>query len=45
MKYFGLEVLTAVIMKCAVFWVVTLCSSVKPDVSEEHNASNFRAEG
>jgi hypothetical protein len=39
------EVLTAVVMKSSVIWVVTLCVRLKSiDVSEQHVASTFKAE-
>jgi hypothetical protein len=31
-------------MKSSVFWVITLCSPLKADVSEEHSVLIFRAE-
>jgi hypothetical protein len=41
----GFEVLTAVTMKCSVFWHITPCSPVKvTDVSKEHITSIIRVE-
>jgi hypothetical protein len=41
----GFEVLSAVVMKSAIFWDITPCSPLKVrDVPEEHIASIFRVE-
>jgi hypothetical protein len=39
----GFEVITAVVMKCPIFWDITPCSPLKvTDVSEEHVSSIFK---
>jgi hypothetical protein len=40
----GLEVLTAMTMKSAIFWDETPCSQIFTNVSEEYTASIFRVE-
>jgi hypothetical protein len=45
MTFVGLEVLTAVVTKCSLFWDRMPCSRLKVnDVSEEHEASILRIE-
>jgi hypothetical protein len=40
----GFEVLTAVVMKRAIFWDITPCSPLSTDFSEKHIASICRVE-
>jgi hypothetical protein len=41
----GFEVLTAVVMKCSIFWDIMPCNPLKvTEVSEKHGAYIFRVE-
>jgi hypothetical protein len=43
LELIGFEILTAVVMKSAIFWDITPCSPLKVNnVSEEHVISIFR---